>query len=341
MPNGKNGDKAKVNPMDKIRSNPWILTTIFLAIVLLVVLLLNGGGSTGSVVSEDEAADNLVAFVESQGVDVQTEVLSVEREGSLYAILIDYNGEEIPVYVTLDGNYLVSGLVPLGIEANTPIDSSGSAGQQSSMQQSETPKVELFVMSLCPYGTQLEKGIIPVVELLGDSIDFELKFVYYIMHDIEEIDENTRQYCIQKEQKSKFIDYLACYLGDGDSEACLASIGIDETKLDACVASADKQFSITENYEDSSTWLSGRFPLYDVNKADNSRYGVAGSPTLVINEVQVSSARDSASLLSVICDAFTDNARPSACDETLSSEAPSPGFGYQGSTSGSTTATCG
>ncbi len=339
MPNGKNGEIPKMNIVDTVRGNPWILATIFLAIVLVVMFF--AGGATGNAVSESEAADNLVSFVEAQGGDVQTKVISIDREGSLYSVMLDYNGEEIPVYVTLDGNYLVSGLVPLSIEAADSGSASGSGSGATGAVQSETPQVELFVMSLCPYGTQLEKGIIPVVELLGDNIDFELKFVYYIMHDIQEIEENTRQYCIQKEQESKFLNYLGCYLGDGDADACLASTGIDTDKLDSCIESADRQFSIMENYDDKSTWLSGRFPLYDVHKTENSRYGVAGSPTLVINGAVVNSARDPASLLKTVCDSFTEDARPSACDKTLSSEAPSPGFGYEGSGSGSGSATCG
>ena len=34
----------------------------------------------------------------------------------------------------------------------------------------EKPEVELFVMSHCPFGTQIEKGMLPVARLLGDKI---------------------------------------------------------------------------------------------------------------------------------------------------------------------------
>jgi hypothetical protein len=32
------------------------------------------------------------------------------------------------------------------------------------------------------------------------------------MHDKKEIDENNKQYCIQKEQNDKYSDYLKCFL---------------------------------------------------------------------------------------------------------------------------------
>lgn len=69
----------------------------------------------------------------------------------------------------------------------------------------------------------------------------------------------------------------------------------------------------------------GTFPGFDIHKADNEKYGVAGSPTLVINGQEVSSGRDAASLLSTICTAF--NNAPSECQTDLPSEQPTPGFG--------------
>jgi hypothetical protein len=145
------------------------------------------------------------------------------------------------------------------------------------------------------------------------------------MHGQKEIDENTRQYCIEKEQSAKFNTYLACFLNSSDSAGCLKSTGIDTTKLDTCVKSADTQFSISKNFADNSSWLSGRYPKYDIYAADNTKYKVQGSPTLVINGAQVSSARDPASLLKAICATF--NNAPSECSQTLSSASPSPGFG--------------
>jgi hypothetical protein len=67
-------------------------------------------------------------------------------------------------------------------------------------------------MSYCPFGTQAEKGILPVVNLLKDKIDFKVKFVNYAMHGKKEIDENNLQYCIQKEEPNKYNSYLTCFL---------------------------------------------------------------------------------------------------------------------------------
>jgi hypothetical protein len=73
-------------------------------------------------------------------------------------------------------------------------------------------------------------------------------------------------------------------------------------------------------------------------KADNDKYGVQGSPTLVINGAQISSGRDSAGLLKTICSAF--NTAPSECQKQLSSASPSAGFGEGTDTSGDAAASC-
>lgn len=331
----KEEETKKSSILNKIRANPWILATIFLALVLVVMLFVKGG-FTGSTISESEASEKLVSFVESQGGTA--DVISSEREGSLYKVTIGYEGQEIPVYVTLDGNFLVPSLIPLSAQDTADAQAGDSAAQAQEVPKSSKPTVELFVMSLCPYGLQAEKGVLPVANLLKDKIDFKIKFVYYAMHGKKEIDENTNQYCIQKEQPSKFNSYLSCYVNSGDSASCLISSGVDLTKLTSCISAADKQFKITANLEDKGSWLSGQFPKYDVDLADNTKYDVGGSPTLVINGVQVNSARDSASLLKTVCAAFTT--QPAECSQVLSSAAPSPGFGAGTASSGSGSAGC-
>lgn len=332
MPNEKDNERdSKIISLEKVRKNPWMLATIVLGVVLVVSLIIRSGGTTGSIVSSDVAAQNLISFIEAQSGSAP-ELVSSQKNGSFYEVVVKYQGQDIPVYVSLDGNYIAPSIIPLNVQAQA-----ATGGEQTSVQidvpKSSKPKVELFVMALCPFGLQTEKGILPVVNLLKDKIDFKVKFVYYAMHDKTEIDENTRQYCIQKEQASKFNAYLACYLNEGKSEDCLTTAGIDKAKLDSCVASADKQFNITANYNNKDNWISGQFPRYDVNLADNNKYNVAGSPTLVINGVEVSVGRDSASMLKAVCSAFTTE--PSECSQTLSSTKPAAGFGYSASSSDS------
>lgn len=104
--------------MEKLRSNPWIVSTFVLGIVLILVLIFGGVGYKGDVekvVSSDEAADNLVSFIKSQSqvpVD-DLAVLSSEKDGELYKVTLNFQGQEVPVYVSLDGKYLIADRIPL------------------------------------------------------------------------------------------------------------------------------------------------------------------------------------------------------------------------------------
>ncbi|MCK4647394.1 hypothetical protein KAT24_00500 [Candidatus Pacearchaeota archaeon] len=315
---------------DKLRGNPFIVSTLIcgvLAVLLLVAI--TSGGITGKVVSEEEAGENLIEFLNTVA-DSEVKLISIEEDGNFYQMIIEFKGQEMPVYVTKDGLYYTTNLVPIKTD-------SSSEDEKQDILKSDKPVVELFIMTHCPYGTQAEKGIIPVIKLLGDSIDFELRFCDYAMHDKTELDEQLNQYCIQEEQNEKFLDYLECFLKDGDRERCLTEIGIDKINLDSCVKKTDSEFKVTEKYNDKSTWLNGRFPLFDIHKDLNDKYDIGGSPSLVINGQIVSSARSPAAYLETICQAFND--APAECDNVLSNATPSPMWGWDDS-GASTTAQC-
>jgi len=317
--------------------NYWIVSTVVLAILLLIVTFTTCGPFTGAAtVTADEAGQKVLEFAKSQGAEA--EFVSASDDGSLYEVILSIEGQEIPVYVTKDGKTLVPQPIPLEAEAETAPAQETPA--PANIPQSNKPVVEAFVMSHCPYGTQIEKGLLPVVEALGDKIDFELKFVYYAMHpSAGEVEEQLNQYCIQKNEKDKFNSYLTCFLEAGDGEGCIDKTLIDKATLSACVDATDEAYNVIANLEDTSSWLSGKFPKFDIHKADNEKYQVAGSPTLVINGVKAQVGRDSISLLNAICGAF--NVAPEECNTEFEAVSPTPGFGWSTTETANNEAACG
>jgi hypothetical protein len=288
------------------------------------------------------AAFNRVNELRGAGISLTYQSARLDDDGLIEALVLDNStGSAAKVYFSKTNKYIsivdVSQPFPIdvinySVQMEAAIAANATA-QASSINKTDRPKVELFVMSYCPYGTQEEKGVIPAVEALKGKIDFSVKFVYYSMHGKTEIDENTRQYCIQKEQGDRYIPYLVCFLNDSNYSRCIVSANVSSTPLNACMNATDAAYNITGLFNDQASWLEDQggnpaYPLYMVNMADNQKYGVQGSPTLVINGAEASSGRDSASVLSAICNAF--NAKPGECGTTLSSAAPSAGFGYTG-----------
>jgi hypothetical protein len=254
---------------------------------------------------------------------------SVTKENGLYKVMVDIGGtQKVESYSTLDGKLFFPQAMKVGEKTDAKEDAAAPASAAvtpENLPKNDKPVVELFVMSYCPYGTQMEKGILPAVAALGNKVNFQIKFNDYAMHGEKELAENLTQYCIQKEQPTKFSNYLTCFLKDSSqSAACVNNSNVDKDKLDACIAKTDKTYSIMENFKNNKDFR-GTFPGFNVQKEDNAKYNVGGSPTLVINGKETQSNRDSASLLKTICSAFTN--QPKECQTSLSSAAPAPGFG--------------
>lgn len=319
--------------------NKWKIISMALIVILCISLfLLLGGGITGmstTRISQEEASDKAIEFINGNLVQAGTEAtfVSVEEFGDLYNVTVAYQGNDIPVYVTNDGTYMFLA-APLDITENLPtIEETTEEYQAPEVVKTDRPTANAFIMSYCPYGLQFLKAYVPVIELLGDEADIKVNFVHYAMHGKNEIDENTRMYCIQKDQNDKFTAYLRCFVETDDWEGCVEQVGIDKTQLDNCISTADEQFNITGLYNDQSTWSGGVYPPYLVDAQLANEYGVGGSPTFVLNGLTISVNRAADSIKQAICAAF--NEPPAECDQTLSTTVESPGLGPIGSGSGS------
>jgi hypothetical protein len=277
---------------------------------------------------EEKAGEKVTAYVNTNllGGQATAKLESIsDFSWDLYKLKFTINGQPIDGYMTKNAKLFFAQTFEMSTSTDKAVSANTAEQKPTNITKSDKPKVELFVMSYCPYGTQIEKGILPVLQTLGSKIDFSLKFVDYAMHGEKEMTENLRQYCLDKEQNDKLFPYLACFLKSDDSSSCLNSNGVDQNKLNSCVKNADTQFKVTSQFTNKQNWK-GNFPPFDVHQADNSKYGVQGSPTLVINGGQAESARDSSSLLKTICSAFTTE--PEVCATAkLSTQSPAPGFG--------------
>jgi hypothetical protein len=331
------------------RPKNWSTLIIIMAVIAILGLIIaislrkndtNNTFKPGKTLSPAEASAKAEEFINNflmPSGSIAT-VKEVTSEYNLYKLSVDITSDVVESYLSKDGRLFFPQSLnideitteSLNAVSNTPTPTATVSNKN------DKPVLELFTMSHCPYGTQIEKGILPVWEILKDKIDFKIKFNTYAMHGEIELKEQLNQYCIQKEQTAKFADYLACFLEEGNSENCLVETNINKRGLETCIEKTDKEFSIIDNFQNQVGYQGG-YPGFDVFKTDNLKYGVEGSPTLVINSEVINSARDSASLLATICSAFTE--APEECSTILPSATPSTGFGYN-TTAATSNASC-
>ncbi|MBN2127561.1 MAG: hypothetical protein JW703_04190 [Candidatus Diapherotrites archaeon] len=300
-----------------------------------------------SIPTDEEITAKTVKYINenllTEGMTVNA--TKVEKTGdSLYLVSFElFEGtekvQEGELYITADLKMLLLGQV-LDMSVPLPKPEETEPPVQAEVQKKDKPVIELFVMSHCPYGTQMEKGILPVYEALKDKADFQLKYVYYAMHGKTELDEQTLQRAIELQYgEEKLWNYLTEFLKDGNTENALTAVELKKEDLTDKIAELDTQFNVTAEFENKDNWLSGYYPLFNLDKEANTAYAIGGSPSLVINGVSVSSARNPAALLETICSSFT--VEPEECSTLeLSSANPSAGFGFE-ETNSTTTATCG
>ncbi len=102
---------------DKLRKNPFILSTIVCGVLAVLLLIaITSGGITGKVVSEKEAGENVLDFVSSQVEGA--ELVEVNQKSGLYEVILSMEGREVPVYITMDGT-LAGSLIPISGSKNT------------------------------------------------------------------------------------------------------------------------------------------------------------------------------------------------------------------------------
>lgn len=101
---------------EKLRSNPWILSTFVLGILVLILVLQSfgvlGGNLTGKVVSQDLVSNNVDLVLKNVFGLSDYEILSINRQDDFYKIAVFNNGTSYDFQTTLDGEFV---RVPNGI----------------------------------------------------------------------------------------------------------------------------------------------------------------------------------------------------------------------------------
>lgn len=120
----------------KVRKNPWIVSTFVLAIALILILSF-GKGIGGETVSKDKAGESVLKFLNSNpSLQGQVTLISVEKENSFYKATLAFNGQDVPVYVTLDGNYLLAGQ-PVSLNGEIPEQDNTSLENADEVDESQ------------------------------------------------------------------------------------------------------------------------------------------------------------------------------------------------------------
>lgn len=180
------------------------------------------------------------------------------------------------------------------------------------ISENSTPSVNLFVMSHCPYGTQVENAMGPVLDTLGDAVKMSINFIandkgdgtFKSLHGQPEVDEDIRQLCAMKYSPENYMKYILCQnegIEDADSnwENCANEAGIDSNIFKACAESTEGKTLLSVSIQ--------------MSKAMNAQ----ASPTIYINGQEYGGKKSSLSFQKAICQAIPDNAECKGLPECI------------------------
>lgn len=276
--------------------------------------------------------------------------VSVSEVSGLVKVKIKIGTATFDSYATKDGKLLFPQAFDMSAKtasatnqnANNTNSNQNSAQAAASVQKTDKPALEAYVVSSCPYGLQMQRALADAVKNIPSLANYiTVRYIGSVsggtissMHGPEEAQENLRQICIREEQPSKYWNYISCYMKKatgtaasgmplGDSTSCQASAGIDTTKLNSCVSDPTKGLAYAQK----------DFDL-------DAKYNVSGSPTLILNGAQISESnyggRSSDGARSMVCAGF--KSEPSFCSTKLNTVEAATSFSatYASSGSGST-----
>src|SRR6056297_2038292 len=170
----------------------------------------------------EEATQKVENFLTEQLPSSNFTIKEVKEEKGMYRISLSLDDQEMNFYMPLDGSLLF----PQSIKITTP--------KEQHLPTTKKPKVDLFVMSFCPYGNDSEKMMEPVANLLGDKIDFELHYIvsatnnseycideenqYCSLHGSGEVKQNIREICVAENNPEKLWPFVTAINKETDAQ---------------------------------------------------------------------------------------------------------------------------
>lgn len=168
------------------------------------------------------------------------------------------------------------------------------------------PRLEMFVMSQCPYGVQVVNAIKPVADKLGKDLDLSIDFIgqgstvdsLTSMHGPKEVAGDIVQLCAARYFPDKYLDFIACQNKnyrevDTNWESCASEAGISSSRIGSCLKDGEGKKLLLESFKRAQ------------------QKNATGSPTIYLNGSSYKGGRRTNDFLKAVC-AEAGN-KPPAC----------------------------
>lgn len=189
-------------------------------------------------------------------------------------------------------------------------------------REAKPGKLDMFVMSQCPYGAKAMIAAAQVLPLFADGeLDLDVHFIgqkqdgkLTSMHGQPEVDLDLVEICAADRYPSdgQFVKFLACVSKDykaGEWQPCAAEAGMDVGVIDACAKGADGQRLLEASFDEARS------------------LGISASPTFLVNNQRTFGAIAADKLQAEFC---ADNKGLKGCEAVVQASVAAPQGGGGG-----------
>lgn len=340
---------------DQWRNLCFIVVILLVASVLVGVLggysgisvaLAHRADGTGAAAAPDDVTARTMDYINANflGEESVAYLEGVNEANGVYHLNLSVvTGELVQqsdAYLTKDGKmlfpffYNTSEDTPLStVDTRSLLCSGTVAGEKpvpeptfqvtcADLPKADKPLLEVFVVSYCPFGTQMQRALANAVAKAPEIGQYiKVRYIGDVrkgnitsMHGEEEAVENLRQISIREEQPDRYWPYISCFIKSGNADECLKNAKVDTKKL-----------KISMNEPDRAP----KFAQVDFNLSDT--YRAYSSPTLVLNGVEVDEfsfgGRSPDVARALLC--CGSNETRAFCNQTLDTNNAAVGFADQ------------
>ena len=167
---------------------------------------------------------------------------------------------------------------------NGLIDCNDPDCKDSLICRKEIPnKLELYIMSDCPYGKEAVKVAKPIIDNFGSRIDFSIHYIasetndkFTSLHGDYEAKEDMRQLCVIKHYPKRWFNYILCRSKEGiknkDWKPCVETNSMSTSTIEECMDGTEGKNLLSEDIKRTNSLGISRSPTWMAN----NRYKFSG-----------------------------------------------------------------
>ncbi len=194
-------------------------------------------------------------------------------------------------------------------EASKKGDDKGDKDIDDKSAVSEKVELSFHIMSKCPFGVKVLQAITPVLEKMGENVDFSVEYIgrekdgeLTSMHGEPEVQGNVLQLCADKHgDQEQWLAFLKCQNEDWRKipegwEKCAEAAKIDKAKMKSCYEGDEGKGLLKDSFK----------------KSQDAK--ATGSPTIFLAGEPYRGGRSESSFGRALCAKFED-AKPKYCED--------------------------